>query len=339
MKIADAGTTFPHLGIFGSIAGKPVETARPEDEFLHPPPASNSYRASESNYLGFNIPEHQINAELYVWFHPVLRVMSTSIYIYRGLKGSTLECEYVKDFRYLPFPTHGIEDFSIEEAGIRYKVLEPMKSMLIEHQDPKDDVSFTLRYDAIMPAAVRPGGFHFTQAVKTSGELNLRGKKYTINGFFSRDRSWGQERSEDGLRIPPLSWSVGVIDETFAFHSMGMDSPELNPHWLERYPLHPGHNLCWGYVYRDEQTFALTGLRQFTNGEADGFLPRSIEMELTDAGGQKHEFYGVVTARYPWLSWPQMTAYMCLTRWQGKRGVAWGDVQYVVYNEYTRFRP
>ena len=328
------GTTFPHLGIFGVIAGKPVETADVKDEFLHAASPSGHYRATETSYFGFSIPEHRINAEIYIWYHPVLNVMGAGIFIYRGLRSLSLTGDYVVHYHYLPMPKD-ISDYSIEEIGLKVRVLEPLKSIQIDHQDLNAEVSFSLRSDAVMPPAVRPGGFHFTQAMKTSGELNLRGEKFRIDGYFSRDRSWGQERNEHGLNIPPLTWAVGIFDQDYAFHGMGMDSPESKPHWLSRYPLEPGHNLSWGYIYRNRTTYAVVSMRQLTTREPDGLIPRTIELELVDSGGEKIELYGVVNARLLWQTWQQMNAWFCQVRWQAKRGVV-VDFQDIQYSDFTR---
>jgi septal ring factor EnvC (AmiA/AmiB activator) len=43
-----------------------------------------------------------------MWFHPVLKMMSASVYIWTGIKGSTLACDYVNHHHYLPWPANGI---------------------------------------------------------------------------------------------------------------------------------------------------------------------------------------------------------------------------------------
>ena len=80
---------------------------------------------------------------------------------------------------------------------------------------------------------MRPGGFHFTQAMKVTGDLDLYGEKMKIDSFFSRDRSWGQERREDPMPLPALSWMVGVFDKDFAFHALALDDPASKPEWTD----------------------------------------------------------------------------------------------------------
>jgi hypothetical protein len=315
---------------------KPLPTISPQDEFLHPPAASGHHSATETSYFGFNIPEHALNAEIYVWFHPVLKMISASVYIWRGLNPTTLAADYVNHYNYLPFPKDGIADYEIEDLGLKIKVLEPLKTIQIDFDDPDRNVDFTLRLEAIMPPGVRPTAKHFTQAMKTSGRLNLYGEELTIDGYFSRDHSWGEERRETSRRMPPMSWMVGVIDETFAFHVVAYDSPEAGPDWAGLFDMPPGDNLMWGYVWRDGQLFPVTKARKLTTREPDGISPRSVSLDFEDGGGARHAFHGEVLARMPWQTWQNMTTQFSLTRWTGERGVAHGDWQDIQMQEYVR---
>ena len=129
-----SGVTSPaKAGFPARLYSQPLPTITPADEFLHPPAASGHHSATETSYFGFNIPEHALNGEIYVWFHPVLRVISASVYIWRGLVPSTLAADYVNHFHFLPFPEHGIEDYEIKDLGLRIKVIEPLKALKIEH--------------------------------------------------------------------------------------------------------------------------------------------------------------------------------------------------------------
>lgn len=325
--------TFPQ-----PFAGMPLGTIKPEDELLHPPAASGHHSATETSYFGFNIPEHRLNAEIYVWFHPVLKVMSASVYIWRGYNTTTLECDYVNHYHFLPMPENDIGNYEIPDIGLKIRVIEPLKSIAIEFDDPARGVSFDCRYDAIMPPGGRPNSKHFTQALRTTGSLDLYGEKFKIAGYFSRDRSWGEERRETSRPAPPMSWMVGVQDDDFAFHVVATDSPELNPEWNSRYVLKPGANFMWGYVWRDGQLFHVTKAEKLTHREHDGITPRSFELRFEDSGGESYEYRGDVEACMPWQTWQNIYIHFCLTRWQGARGVAWGDTQDIQSNDFiSRF--
>jgi hypothetical protein len=325
----------PIAGISETIAGKPLGSVTDRDEFLHPPAPSGHYSSTETSYFGFNIPAAALNAEIYMWFHPVLRLMSASVYIWRGLKSSTLACEYINHYHYLPMPEGDIDDYEIEALGLKIRIIKPLHEAQLSFLDKERGVSFSLRLVAIMPPGVRPGSYHFTQAMKTSGELDLFGQKYTIDGFWSRDHSWGQERRETSRLLPPLAWTVGIFDADFAFHVMAFDSPELKPTWVSRYDMPAGSNFLWGFVRRDGETYPLVSARQLTTREPDGLSPRSVELELADAGGQTHALRGYANARMPWQTWQNLNVWFCQMRWEGRRGVGWGDFQDCQQNDFV----
>ena len=319
------------------MAGAPLTAVSPKDELLHPVGPGAGYASTETSYFGFNIPDMRLNGEIYVWFHPALRVMSASVYIWRGIKRSTLACEYVNHFHFLPFPDGDIDDYIIAPLGLRIRVIEPLKSVEITCKDPERDVSFRMTQTAIMPPAGRPGGFHFTQAMKVEGELNLHGEAFTIDGYFSRDRSWGQERHEVARNAPPISWMVGVFGDEFAFHVLAYDDAALKPEWAGTFTSPPpGKNLIWGYVRRDGETFPVTRAGLLTVREPDGLAPRTKTLEIEDAGGKVHRIRGTVDARMPWQTWQNMNVYFCLTRWECDGRVGWGDTQDIQYNEFVR---
>lgn len=308
-----------------------------EDEFLHPPAASGHYSASETSYFGFNIPDHAVNGEIYVWFHPALRSISASVYIWRGLKGSTLAGDYINHHHFLPWPEDGIADYRIEPLNLAIRVIDPLRSVEIAMDDRARGVAFSLRLDAIMPPCGRPGGHHFTQAMKTSGWLDLYGERMTIDGYFSRDRSWGSERRESPMAMPPLTWMVGVVDKDFAFHALAHDDPALSPEWAEAFPaVKPGGNLFWGYVWKDGELVPVTAARKRTIRDAGGLAPIRIEMVLDDAAGRSFDVTGDVAARLPWQTWQNMNTFFCQTRWTIDGRIGWGDTQDVQFNDFTR---
>lgn len=47
---------------------------------------------------------------------------------------------------------------------------------------------------------------HFEQAMRVEGELLPRGKRYDVDCFNVRDRSWGKPRPEENMTLPPTSW-------------------------------------------------------------------------------------------------------------------------------------
>jgi len=318
------------------IDGMPLSKPVPEDEFLHPVPEDAHYATTETSYFGFNIPESQINGEIYIWFHPRLHVMSASVYIWKGIKTSTLTCEYINHFGFLPMLEGDIDDYGIEELGLKVKVIEPLNEINISCQDEDRDMAFSIGYKAIMPPAGRPGGQHFAQSMRTRGQLQLAGTDYEIDGYFTRDRSWAGIRKETASGGPPMTWMVGAFNDELAFHVLAFDDPAKNPEWLDAYPGRPaGKNLIWGYVRRDGETVPLASASKLTTRDTDGLAPTLFELSLTEVGGHEHEITGSVTARMPWQTWQNMNVYFCQTRWKLGGKVGWGDSQDIQYNDFV----
>jgi hypothetical protein len=296
------------------LAGLPLSAIHSADELLHPAATSGHYSSTETSYYGFSIPDQALNGEIYLWFHPVLRVYSASVYIWTGLKPTSLSCEYANHHHYCPWPENDIADYVVPPTGMRIRVIEPLKTIEISYADEASGVSFSYVQQAIMPPAGRPGGFHFTQAMKTSGWLDLRGQRYAIDGYFSRDRSWGQERREDAMPLPPLTWTVGVFNDDFAFHLLAHDDPELSPEWVSAYPhVQAGAGLYWGYLWRDGILAPLTSARKHTTRGSDGVTPVRFAIEMADVEGRTVSVDGDVQARVPWQTWQNMNTYFCQT--------------------------
>lgn len=320
-----------------NLAGKPLYVCRPEDEFLHAPAPSGHYSATETSYYGFNIPEQNLNGEIYMWFHPVLGMCSASVYIWRGFKATTLSCEYVNHYHYLPMPKDGIADYRVsDDMDLRFKVIEPLKTVQVVFNDPDRGVSFDIVFNAIMPPAGRPDGFHYTQAMKTNGTLDLFGEKLTIDGYFSRDHSWSQERRETSRKAPPVAWMVGVFGDDLAFHAVGFDDPKSAPEVVERYPFYADMpTLGWGYIWSEGELVPLAEMKKSTVREADGLSPKSFELTLTDVRGRRFDITGVAENRMPWQTWQNMNVYFCLTRWTLNGRTGWGDTQDIQMNDFV----
>ena len=308
---------------------------RPEDDLLHPVAAGALASLTETSYFGFSVPEQNLNGEVYVWFHPALRVVSAGVFIWRGFKRTTLAAEYF-DFRtYLPWPDGDLDDLVLA-SGLRIRTETPLERWTCEWKDAARNTELRLHSSALMPPAAPARGGHLVQAVRTRGELILRGEKIPIDGFFTRDRSWGAPRAEDAIPIPPLGWMVGVFEPDLAFHVSGFDDPALGPAWAGRYAIpRPGESLRFGYVFRGGKTFAVTRMARLTERADDGIEPRAVRLEIDDSGGRTHVIRGDIMSCLPWHTWPNVLNYFCQTRWTWGNRVGYGDVQDMNFGDHV----
>ena len=177
-----------------SYVGNTVDFAPilPEDDYFHPVAADANYTVVETELFGFNIPAEDIQCNIYMLWHPVLKTMSVHIFVYRGARilRHHLDSDYFVEQLYLPT----VEDFSnfsvqMGSCAVRFKVVKPLDEILIEFDDPQRNFNLHLKYNAALPPVGRPGGKHFTQLMKTSGNVTLDGSRYIIDGLYMRDRS------------------------------------------------------------------------------------------------------------------------------------------------------
>lgn len=317
-------------------AGKPLSQPKPPDEFLHPLPANPPYAWTETSYFGFLIPERDLMAEIYMWYHPALNTMSAGVLIWRGIKTFALQSEFVDHHHFLPMPVD-IGHYSVPQIGLEMQVIEPLRVIESRFKSPHANVSFHVRHTGILPPLGRPNATHFVQPMHTIGELNLHGETFTIDSHFTRDRSWGAERFETPQDWPPITWMTGTADADLSFHVVAFDEPSLGPDWRGAFDMpKSGENMMWGYLHKDGTTAPITRTLKRTLREADGVSPRGFELTLEDAAGRSLSGFGFVTARVPWNTNQNMLVNYSLTRWDFGGRVAWGDCQDIFWNRYAR---
>ncbi|MBI4300043.1 MAG: hypothetical protein HY677_02830 [Chloroflexi bacterium] len=302
------------------------------DELLYPPTDKSIYSWCETNYYGFNIPEHRLNGEVYVLLRPNLRTVVAGFFAWKGFKKTTLAAEYFDYQAHLPFPTTDLDDYELAN-GLKVKILAPLKKVRVDYVDENQDTEVHFISTGIMPPH-RPGPRgHYDQAVKVDGELVLRGEKYVIDGHFTRDRSWGSPRPEVQRSGPPMTWLVGVFGDDFAFHTMTYDDPAMGPEWAGAYQV--SSPPASGYVYKDGVTRELVKSSKLTLRGPDGLEPRGAILELEDDRGDKYSIKGEATAVLPWHTWPNMLCFMTQMRWECGGRVGWGDFQDIHSNSHV----
>jgi hypothetical protein len=317
---------------------------KPEDDYLHAVAQDAHHTAIETNLYGFNIPEAHINCNIYVLWHPMLKTMSLHIWVLKGQRivSHQLAADYFIEHLFLPAVADNA-DWSVTagSSDFRIKIVRPLEEILIEVRDQARNFALDLTCTAALPPVGRPGGHHFTQLLKTSGNLTLDGANFTINGHYMRDRSWGYNRPEQAERAPPYRWMTGWFEGGSSFviawlDTAMLDQPEFGPYWntvvnspdasgankWESGGPTPSLNLRSGWIEIDGRVVPITSLRfrTLTSG-CSRFIVKAVEIEITDAEGSVHRITGKTQSMIPKMYWGNLITYMhAMTLRMGNQG-------------------
>lgn len=311
----------------------------PADDLLHPVQnaAVTSYGATETQYLGFSIPEEGITSVNYLWHHPRLKVVTGGCMAWQGIKPVPTACELMDMRCYMDDSAlkNDLHDYTLDN-GYRARVIEPGKKFHITYADDARGNAFDVKLTAIMPPAVIPRGNHFEQMMRAEGELTLRGKRYKVNSYCTRDRSWGEARPEQILPIPALSWMNGIFSDDFAFHCNAIDHPDLNPLWAGKFDISPDKVLMGGWVWRDGELTQVTSVKKKVTYDRRTMIPTHIELRMTDAKNRVYEAEGEIVNCGHLNVWMNVSAPFCLTRWTCNGKAGWGESQDMQWNDFVQ---
>jgi hypothetical protein len=317
--------------------------ASPECDLLHPESRAEEPGGSltETQYLGFNVADHGIHGLCYMWHHPNLGVVTGGAWVWQGIKRHNLQSEI---FDMVTFTSdacliNDLWDYRLEN-GYHVTTIEPLRRHRIRYADAERDNRFDIELQAVTPAVVLSTGKHLEQGMRARGELTLRGRRYDVDCFTVRDRSWGQLRPERLTAAPPMAWMTCVFDESFAFGCTAFDDLDNDPEWAGQFQIPGGDNVKGGWVWRDGELIPVVSARKRTERDPDSLFPTSVQLTITDAAGRDYELYGEVTAAANWRTWHNFESIICSTRWSHSTGsgeiVGQGDLQECQWSDYIR---
>lgn len=313
----------------------PIEA---KDELLHPDQNQlvKDDSLTETQYLGFSVPEAGIHCYAYMWHHPNLHVVSGGLWVYRGIKQNIVQSELCDYRTYMNDSclNDDLHDYRfINGYGVR--ILEPLKRLHMTYADPVRKNSVDLVYEAVSPPVMYANGKHFEQAMQVKGELVLRGRRYDVDCFNVRDRSWGKPRPEDTMSVPPGSWTNAVFNKDFSFNVNVLDQASGNPELIGTpLALSDDEALTGGWIYRDGKVGRIVSAKKCVARAPVSRIPMKIELELTDEFGRNLHAHGSLIASCPWLAWGNLNSDISLIRWECEGMIAYGDCQSGAFNDY-----
>jgi hypothetical protein len=315
-----------------------LSRAEPKDDLLHPERNAKvaSLTLTETQYFGFCIPEERIEGFCYMYHHPKLQVVSGGILAWRGHTRSVVHGELsdIRTFMSDAALKNDLHEYRLDN-GYGVKVVEPLKRHHVTYADPARNNSADLHFEAICAPVMFGDGNHFEQPMKVRGELVLRGQRYAVNCYTTRDRSWAKPRPEDNMALPPNSWTVGVFNDNFAFSCNMFDQVATTPQ-LHGSPLAVAHekSLNGGWLWRDGK------LGRFVRGnkrilrDRDSRIPQYLEFDATDEHDRTIHVRGTAIASTAWHPWSNIFMPIVLMRWECEGLTTHGDCQEGIWNDF-----
>jgi hypothetical protein len=168
-----------------------------------------------------------------------------------------------------------------------------------------------------------PGGSE--QFMRCTGELVLGGKRFDIDCFAPRDRSWRQVRTErqgGGASVPPVGWSPMCFGEDLIFNQISFEAPDTDPAWTGLFELpadQPWHLFAW--LYSDGELRQITRVRRnVLEYHPEMYMALKQEIEAEDQHGRTHRFAGEAIAMAAVPAWPNIGFHDSVYRWEDEQG-------------------
>ncbi|MET0985409.1 MAG: hypothetical protein ABW034_08385 [Steroidobacteraceae bacterium] len=315
-----------------------LSVATAVDDLLHPEQnrAVQGDSLTETQYLGFNIPEHNIHALGYIWHHPNLGVVTGGLMAWRGIKRFSIAAEL---FDMRAFLSDKVLQNDLHEVRLEnsysVKVLEPLKHLHMSYKDDARGNAAELDFTAVTPAVMFGTGGHFEQGMRAKGKLVLRGTSYDVNCYTVRDRSWAKLRPESPMPMPPVSWMTGWFGEDFIFNCNLMDHAGSCPQASGAFAIPPERALNGGWIARAGRITRIVSAQKQIDRDMETLLPRKLKLHLAEEDGRETVLQGQLTASCPWAVWPNIQSNISLIRWTMGDRVGHGDCQDVIWTDYV----
>jgi hypothetical protein len=293
------------------------------------------YELTSTQYFGFHVPQENVHAFLYLWHHPNLGMVSGGPMVWQGIKESQIACELFDYRAYLSDDALGDFVHYKLDNGYEVEVIDNGRSFHTSYSDSVRDNHYAVTHTPISELLYWPSGRHFEQVMRTKGEVVLRGKRFAVDGFHVRDRSWGEYRTEQPLSRPPIAWTTGVFDEGFSFNATGTDDPTLSPIWKGHFDVKSKETLNFWWIIVDGTPTPIASMRKLTKYNHRLF-PQAVSLELIDTRGRKFDINGKLAALSHVHHWPNFASVICLFRWECNGKVGWGDHQEVQGGDFVR---
>lgn len=304
-----------------------IETEGEPDE-LHPcwKERNPHYALTETLYFNFLVPEEKLSALLYMWHHPNLGVVSAGPLVFRGIRQDVFEAD-IFDYRAWMSDADLPTDLGRVQFDNGYTVEKTGRSFHLTYSDSFTGNAIDIWQNPVSDRIFWPGGKHFEQVMRVTGEVLLDGRRIAVDSYSVRDRSWGEARLEAPVNAPPPAWITGVFNEGFAFNVTATDDPTRDPVWAGAFDIRTQDALKFGWIIFDGKTTAITSISKKTIYSGNRLMPTGLHMRVTDQDGRTFDISGTVEASIPFSPSPNVRAIIAMARWECDGQLGYGEIQ------------
>lgn len=285
------------------------------------------------------MPEADLGAFIYIRYQPAFPLCQGGVAIFRGLDNiQPLDMEFLDYQVTMPWPdAAGIRITTAN--GLTIDFVEPGRVAHLTYRSADGTTSFELEQSAVTPliarghvmpgeeahsdAAQSPGGSE--QFMHCTGELVVRGDRFSVDCYTPRDRSWRQVRSEPqggATPVPPVGWSPMYFGDDLIFNQISFEPLDTEPAWAGLFPVpadRPTHHFAW--IITDGELREITRVRRnVLQYHPELYAALRQEIEATDGRGATYRFSGEAIAMATMPAWPNAGFRDSLYRWEDERG-------------------
>lgn len=285
---------------------------------------------AETTVMLFWIPEEGILGNAYVLSRPNLGAAISTVMISQGFCTQPWEIDFHDPQMHLPAP-EVFSKFTLEN-GLSVEVEAPPSDYRYTYEHIDGNCSFDLRFRSLMQPfdvldpnenkLLSSATFdslgdqwttgHYETLGRVTGQLELRGKQYTVDCVAPMDHSWGP-RAEVGRRS--LGWIQASFGERLGVHVIVAAE-------IEGDQVVYG-DVRFGYVLDDGVVSSIISA-EITSVRTE-MIGISNHVRVTDDRGKTFEFFGAAIAGQPFYTFnPCSVAYQTLYRYTGEHGVGHG---------------
>jgi len=249
-----------------------------EDEGRHP--AGSGKLWSETYYFNFYDSQAEIGGFFWIQQQENRGKSNSFALMFRG--GRPVYYAVLHDQSY---SRNGL-DQGVTVGGLTFQLVEPLKTIKIEMQDPDREIKLDLIWRAIHPPAhigmigeALPDSLaqnHYEQGGRVSGNIMLRGESLSLKGCGFRDHSWGI-RDWESIERHELAWFVLEGDRAVA---------------CGRADMADGRSVHAGFLYDGVDNLAIGQMDLEVGYEENALTQMSVAIRLTDEKGRQAEITG-----------------------------------------------